>query len=104
MNVTADDRDVWSTGAWAGKIHCSPTSARRSPSVIAFGLVDLFRQHNPDGGVYSWWDYRGVAFFKNQGLRIDLHLRDARRRRALHRVHDRSQRAQGPGRVAITRR
>lgn len=70
-NVTADDRDVWSPAAWAGKIHCSPREREALAEVVAFGLVDLFRKHNPDGGVYSWWDYRGIAFFKNQGLRID---------------------------------
>ncbi len=70
-NVTADDRDVWSPEAWAGKIHCSPKEREALASVVGFGLVDLFRQHHPDGGVYSWWDYRGVSFFKNQGLRID---------------------------------
>lgn len=70
-NVTADDRDVWSPAAWAGKIHCSPKEREALANVIGFGLVDLFRKHNPDGGVYSWWDYRGVSFFKNQGLRID---------------------------------
>ena len=31
----------------------------------------MFRKQHPEGGVYSWWDYRGVSFFKNQGLRID---------------------------------
>jgi exodeoxyribonuclease-3 len=34
----------------------------------------VFRKHNPAGGIYSWWDYRGVSFFKNQGLRIDYIL------------------------------
>jgi exodeoxyribonuclease III len=71
MNVTADDRDVWSPAQWAGKIHCTPAEREAFAEVGAFSLVDLFRAHNPDGGVYSWWDYRGVAFFKNQGLRID---------------------------------
>ena len=71
MNVTADDRDVWSPAQWAGKIHCTPAEREALGGVVAFGLTDLFRMHNPDGGVYSWWDYRGVSFFKNQGLRID---------------------------------
>ena len=70
-NVTADDRDVWSPDAWRGKIHCSEPERAAFANVVGFGLVDLFRKHNPDGGVYSWWDYRGVSFFKNQGLRID---------------------------------
>ena len=36
------------------------------------GLVDVFRRHHPDGGVFSWWDYRGGSFHKGQGMRIDL--------------------------------
>jgi exodeoxyribonuclease-3 len=71
MNVTPDDRDVWSPAEWAGKIHCSPPERAALAGIVAFGLTDLFRKHHPDGGVYSWWDYRGVAFFKNRGLRID---------------------------------
>ncbi|HEY4239823.1 MAG TPA: exodeoxyribonuclease III [Kofleriaceae bacterium] len=72
MNVTPDDRDVWSPEAWAGKIHCSPAERSALAEVLAFGLVDLFRVKNGDAKAYSWWDYRGVSFFKDQGLRIDL--------------------------------
>ena len=71
MNVTADDRDVCAPEKWAGHIHCSADERAALAELKGFGLVDLFRQLHPDGGVYSWWDYRGVAFFKNQGLRID---------------------------------
>ena len=71
MNVTFDDLDVHDPAKWAGQIHCSPDERAALAEVIAFPLVDLFRKHNPAGGVYSWWDYRGIAFFKNQGLRID---------------------------------
>jgi exodeoxyribonuclease-3 len=74
MNVTADDRDVCDPAKWAGQIHCSADERAALADVIAFPLVDLFRKHNPDGGVYSWWDYRSIAFFKNQGLRIDYIL------------------------------
>lgn len=73
-NVTSDDKDVWSPEKWAGQIHCSPTEREAFHEILGFGLVDVFREHNPDGGVYSWWDYRGVSFFKNQGLRIDYIL------------------------------
>ena len=71
FNVTRDDQDVWSPAAWAGKIHCSPPERAALANVLDFGLADLFRERTPDGGVFSWWDYRGVSFFKNQGLRID---------------------------------
>ncbi len=73
-NVTVDDRDVALPEKWAGQLHCSPKEREAFANIVGFGFVDLFRKHNPDGGVYSWWDYRGVSFFKNQGLRIDYIL------------------------------
>ncbi len=72
FNVTCDDLDVAAPEQWAGKIHCSPEERAALHDVLAFGLVDTFRAHHPAGKVYSWWDYRGVSFFKNQGLRIDF--------------------------------
>ena len=71
MNVTVDDRDVAQPEKWAGQLHCSPAERAALGELAGFGLVDLFRAQHPDGGEYSWWDYRGVAFFKNHGLRID---------------------------------
>jgi exodeoxyribonuclease-3 len=71
MNVTSDDRDVCAPDKWRGQIHCSDQERAALAQLAGFGLVDLFRKHKPDGGVWSWWDYRGVAFFKDQGLRID---------------------------------
>jgi len=71
FNVTADDRDVCAPDKWRGQIHCSDPERKALADLVGWGFVDLFRKFHPDGGVYSWWDYRGVAFFKNQGLRID---------------------------------
>ncbi|HEY4059842.1 MAG TPA: exodeoxyribonuclease III [Kofleriaceae bacterium] len=71
MNVTADDADVWSPDAWRGKIHCSEPEREALAHLRGFGLNDVFRTLTPAGGVWSWWDYRGVSFFKDQGLRID---------------------------------
>jgi len=77
MNVTADDRDVWSPDTWRGQIHCSEPEREALAAVRAWGLDDVFRTKTPEGGVWSWWDYRGVSFFKNQGLRIDHILTSA---------------------------
>jgi exodeoxyribonuclease-3 len=71
MNVTADERDVCDPVKWAGHIHCTSEERAALQAMVGFGLVDLFRAQHPDERAYSWWDYRGVAFFKNQGLRID---------------------------------
>jgi len=72
MNVAPDDRDVWSPEKWQGSIHVSAPERAALAEVAGFGLTDAFRHHHGDEKVYSWWDYRGVAFFKDQGLRIDL--------------------------------
>jgi exodeoxyribonuclease-3 len=72
MNVTPDDRDVWSPEKWQSSIHCSPPERAALAEVAGFGLTDIFRYHHGDDKTYSWWDYRSIAFFKNQGLRIDL--------------------------------
>jgi exodeoxyribonuclease-3 len=72
MNVTPDDRDVWAPDQWRDKIHCSQPERDALAEVAGFGLVDLFRAKHPDKKAWSWWDYRGVSFFKDQGLRIDV--------------------------------
>ena len=38
------------------------------------GFVDVFREMHPDAEEFSWWDYRGGAFHRKQGLRIDFLL------------------------------
>jgi len=71
FNVAPEDRDVHDPAAWAGKIHCSEPERAALRQVLGWGLVDVFRRHHEEGDHYSWWDYRGVSFFKNRGLRID---------------------------------
>lgn len=71
FNVAPEDRDVHDPKLWAGQILCSEAERNALQKVEDWGLVDVFRQHHDDEGVFSWWDYRGGAFPKNLGLRID---------------------------------
>jgi exodeoxyribonuclease III len=71
MNVAPTDLDVHDPVAWKDRIHCSPKEREALAEVLGFGLADVFRHHHPDAKAYSWWDYRGVDFFKDRGLRID---------------------------------
>jgi exodeoxyribonuclease-3 len=38
----------------------------------AWGLYDALRLVTPEAGLFTWWDYRQLAFPKNRGMRIDL--------------------------------
>ena len=50
---------------------CRPEVRERFQKLIALGMVDCVRKHHPDGGPYTWWDYRMLGFQKGNGLRID---------------------------------
>ncbi len=71
FNIAPEDRDVYDPVAWAGQIHCTPEERAHFRELIALGLVDAFRLFEQPPKSWSWWDYRNLAFRKNQGLRID---------------------------------
>jgi exodeoxyribonuclease-3 len=51
---------------------CVPRIRESLQTVVDWGLVDTFRLHNDDDGLYSWWDYRKGGFQYGNGLRIDM--------------------------------
>ncbi len=71
FNVAPEDRDVHDPSRWARSVLCHPEAREAMEAVRRFGLVDAFRRHHEEGGLYTWWDYRGGAFWKGHGLRID---------------------------------
>ncbi|MCA8942696.1 MAG: exodeoxyribonuclease III [Planctomycetes bacterium] len=74
FNITFDDRDVHDPEAWHEKILCSTAEREALARVTEFGLIDALRKHHEEPGIYTWWDLRGGAFWKNHGLRIDHFL------------------------------
>jgi exodeoxyribonuclease III len=71
FNVAPEDRDIHDPARWEGAVLCTPEERSALSNVRAWGFDDVFRRHHAEGGRFTWWDYRGVAFFKDQGLRID---------------------------------
>ena len=71
FNIAPEDRDVHDPILWYGKILCSDEERAALQHISNWGLVDVFRQHHQERGLYSWWDYRGGGFRRNFGLRID---------------------------------
>ena len=74
FNIAPDDRDVFDPIGWEGQIHCTPQERAHFKALIGLGLVDAFRLFEQPPKSWSWWDYRNLAFRKNQGLRIDIIL------------------------------
>ena len=71
FNIAPEDRDVHDPIAWAGQILCTPEERAHFQQLISLGLHDAFRLFEQAPKSWSWWDYRNLAFRKNQGLRID---------------------------------
>jgi exodeoxyribonuclease III len=71
FNVAPEERDVYDPASWRNSVLFHPEVRAALDDVAAFGLEDVFRRHREEGGLYSWWDYRMLAFPKGRGLRID---------------------------------
>lgn len=74
FNVVPAPIDSWNEADLAGLIFHTDEERKRHAAILEHGFVDLFRHAHPDEPAYSWWDYRGGAFHRKQGLRIDLLL------------------------------
>ena len=71
FNIAPDARDLSRPEEWQDSVLCTPEVRQRWSELLAWGLHDVFREQHPEGGHYSWWDYRMLGFPKNNGLRID---------------------------------
>lgn len=74
FNIAPEDRDVYDPAKFEGATHTSGGERDRLGALLDWGLVDVFREHHGDEGLFSWWDYRGGDFHKKKGMRIDLIL------------------------------
>jgi exodeoxyribonuclease-3 len=72
FNVAPAPIDVHDPIAWDGHVLFSvPERAALRAIVEDARLVDLVRTMHPTEPMWSWWDYRMLAFPKGRGLRID---------------------------------
>lgn len=83
FNVAPTDADVWDPAVLVGQTHVSVPERERLSALLALGLDDAVRREAGDDQVFTWWDYRGGAFHRGWGMRIDLILCSAPITRAL---------------------
>jgi exodeoxyribonuclease III len=74
FNVAPSDGDLWDPAAFVGMTHASAEEREALEGVLAWGLEDVFAIEHPEGGIFSWWDYRAGDFHQGRGMRIDLVL------------------------------
>jgi exodeoxyribonuclease-3 len=74
FNICHTGLDSWDEARLQGEIFHTVEERARLTRLLDLGFVDTFREKNPELQAFSWWDYRGGAFHRKQGLRIDLIL------------------------------
>ncbi|MDB4444199.1 exodeoxyribonuclease III [bacterium] len=87
FNVALEPIDVYDPEKLQGEVGFHPDEQAILREFLAWGFVDIFRKHEPEGNHYTFWDYRIPNGFKrNLGWRIDYIL-------ATKPLADKSQRA-----------
>jgi exodeoxyribonuclease III len=71
FNIAPEDRDVHDPDLWHGQVLCTEAERAVFRGWLSLGLKDSFRLFDQPEKTFSWWDYRQLAFPKNNGLRID---------------------------------
>ncbi len=77
LNVCPGPLDSWNETGLRGTIFHTDAERAAFARLLGWGLRDLFRERFPDVQAFTWWDYRGGAFHRSQGLRIDFLLATA---------------------------
>jgi len=67
FNIVPAPIDSWGKEKFEGSLFHTQKERQRFQHFLDWGLLDLYREQNPEAEEFSWWDYRGGAFHKKQG-------------------------------------
>lgn len=70
-NVIPSAADVHDPAAWAGDALFRPETRQAYGALVNLGLTDAFRACHTEAHRYTFWDYQGGAWQKDNGIRID---------------------------------
>ena len=71
FNVIPTDADIYSPKAMADDALMQPESRDAYLRLLHDGWTDAIATHNPQGGVWTYWDYQAGAWQRDHGFRID---------------------------------
>jgi len=72
INIAPTPIDVYNSPRFYGGVGHHPEEMLRLSRIVEWGLTDVFREHHPEKGFYTFWDFvlpKGVE--RNLGWRID---------------------------------
>ncbi|ERS50976.1 exodeoxyribonuclease III [Corynebacterium kefirresidentii] len=76
FNIAPRDEDVWDIEAFRGKTHVTEPERAAFQMLEESGLEEVTRRFTEDQR-YTYFDYKGMRFQKNEGMRIDFQLASA---------------------------
>ena len=74
INICPAAIDSHDEAQFRGQIFHTEEERKRFQELLGRGFSDVFRASYPTEVAFSWWDYRGGAFHRKLGLRIDFLL------------------------------
>ncbi len=74
FNIAPSDDDCYDPELLSGGLFCSQAERAALARILDLGLEDGYLAAPEREGRFTWWDYRGAAFRRDRGLRIDLIL------------------------------
>ncbi|MEU6642980.1 exodeoxyribonuclease III [Saccharomonospora sp. NPDC046836] len=72
FNIAPADADVWDIALFADSTHVTEPERKALAMLREAGLTDVVPRALKYDRPYTYWDYRQLAFPKNNGMRIDL--------------------------------
>lgn len=76
FNIAPRDEDVWDMEAFRGKTHVTEPECAAFQMLEEAGLEEVTRRYT-EKQRYTYFDYKGMRFQKNEGMRIDFQLASA---------------------------
>ncbi|MEL6348059.1 MAG: exodeoxyribonuclease III [Myxococcota bacterium] len=73
INIAPRAHDIWAPDRFKNVPSFHPLEHARWNRLIEWGLIDALEPRMKPG-TYTFWDYRGGAFYRNNGMRIDHFL------------------------------
>ncbi|MDO9542755.1 MAG: exodeoxyribonuclease III, partial [Kiritimatiellia bacterium] len=72
LNVAPEAKDIHNADQQANHVCSHPAVRKAFERTKAWGFEDVFRKYHPEGGQYTFFDYRTAnAVKRNMGWRVD---------------------------------